>query len=429
MQIECPSCHARASLPESKLGAKVRCSECGRVYVARERGSAASAGGGKSAASARTRQFLLIGGVALVTAIGIALASKRGEQAPAPAAITRAVAAETPRAPAESDGFDAPSVQAVVELVRAAAEGDLDRVRAGLSARAIHARLENANAKDAAGTSASFDALDFEARNMLLEQAALELASGGGAQLTVGLTPYDGRVLESSAESAHVQVDSSVAGTNGEKRSARWRLVREPSGPAGRWKAWSWELYLSPEDLAARERTEKQRAFQQVTLSDGSKVLEREPEPLSHLADTPPELAQRIDALYARMIDLRLTKEASAAQSELIAIGKPAIPILLTGLYEIPLGDEDQVRQVTLIVRALKEMTGQDFGYRPQVAEGSGVGTTSERRASAIKQYFAWWYRNHEKFSAPEKDSSQFDKLNPLTEKEKAWLERNKDQK
>jgi len=422
MQIECPSCHARASLPESKLGAKVRCSECGRVFVSRERGRNASEGGGKSGASARTRQILLIGGAALVTAIGIALASKRGREAAPVVPEQVAAAPSAPRAPAESEGFQASSVQAIVALQRAAADGDLDRLRAALSARAIHARLSG-------DAGASFDALSFEQRNQVLEQAALELASGDSAQLAVGLAPYDGQVLESSAESAHVQVDSSVAGTSGEKRSVRWRLVREPSGAAGRWKAWSWELYVSPEELAERERLakahEKATAVKQVTLSDGSKVLEREPESLGHLEDTPPELAQRIDQLYARMIDLKLTKEASAAQTELIAIGKPAIPILLTGLYEIPLGNEDEVRQVSMIVRALKDMTGQDFGYRPQVAEGSGVGTTAERRASAIKQYFAWWYRNHAKFDGPKQDNSGLETLIPLTDKQKAWLERN----
>ena len=34
MFIECPSCHARAQLPDSKEGAKVRCSECSSVYEA-----------------------------------------------------------------------------------------------------------------------------------------------------------------------------------------------------------------------------------------------------------------------------------------------------------------------------------------------------------------------------------------------------------
>jgi FeS assembly protein IscX len=39
MLIECPFCKATAKLPEDKEGAKVRCSECSKVYVAREKGS------------------------------------------------------------------------------------------------------------------------------------------------------------------------------------------------------------------------------------------------------------------------------------------------------------------------------------------------------------------------------------------------------
>ncbi|MFT5154301.1 MAG: putative Zn finger-like uncharacterized protein, partial [Planctomycetota bacterium] len=39
MIIQCPACSTQAKLPESKEGAKVRCSDCGRVYVARPLGT------------------------------------------------------------------------------------------------------------------------------------------------------------------------------------------------------------------------------------------------------------------------------------------------------------------------------------------------------------------------------------------------------
>jgi predicted Zn finger-like uncharacterized protein len=38
MLTECPSCQARASLPDEKAGSKVRCLDCGRVYVAHAAG-------------------------------------------------------------------------------------------------------------------------------------------------------------------------------------------------------------------------------------------------------------------------------------------------------------------------------------------------------------------------------------------------------
>ena len=43
MIIECPACGARAKLPDSKEGAKVRCSECERIYLAHPSGARASA--------------------------------------------------------------------------------------------------------------------------------------------------------------------------------------------------------------------------------------------------------------------------------------------------------------------------------------------------------------------------------------------------
>ena len=35
MLTQCPNCRARVTLPDDRARARVRCSECGRVYVAR----------------------------------------------------------------------------------------------------------------------------------------------------------------------------------------------------------------------------------------------------------------------------------------------------------------------------------------------------------------------------------------------------------
>ena len=37
MLTQCPSCHARSTLVGEREGAKVRCAECGSVYLARAR--------------------------------------------------------------------------------------------------------------------------------------------------------------------------------------------------------------------------------------------------------------------------------------------------------------------------------------------------------------------------------------------------------
>ena len=121
-----------------------------------------------------------------------------------------------------------------------------------------------------------------------------------------------------------------------------------------------------------------------------------------------------------------LTREATAARNELVEIGRPAIPPLLTKLYEIPLETEEQSIQVNQVVVALREITGQEHGYRPREFLGAATGTTRERRESAIKQWFAWWWRNQKKFTSFEAEDALED-LIELTDEEKAWLERHKD--
>ena len=66
-------------------------------------------------------------------------------------------------------------------------------------------------------------------------------------------------------------------------------------------------------------------------------------------------------------------------------------------------------------------MNGSDF------QSGSAAGTTEERRTSAIKQWFAWWYRNEDKFDKKDESDDGLEGLIELTEKEERWLERHKD--
>ena len=163
----------------------------------------------------------------------------------------------------------------------------------------------------------------------------------------------------------------------------------------GEWKPWSWTEWL-PEAGKRRDR-----GYEIVELSDGSRVVEREPEPLEHLDDTPQELRDQLDELLATMLDLELTSEASRASREVIGIGKPAIPLLLTHLYENGLHSRDDSIRANIAISALREITGEYYGYQPQSLVGA-LGTTEERRQSSIRQWFAWWYRKADTFTGPE---------------------------
>ena len=259
-------------------------------------------------------------------------------------------------------------------------------------------------------------------RDAVLDAAAEELMRGAAKELVADWKPYDGEVVldEGDEVTVHLAVVPRDESLGSVKRTVEWRLARD----GGRWKAWSWSRIITEGELRPERRG--LRGVEKVTLSDGSVVIEREPEPLGHLPTTDAELAARIDRLYRTMIDLDLTREGAAARRELVAIGKPAVPILLTGIYEIPLETRQQTIQVNMIVDALRSITGQSFGWEPMVSEGSGVGTTEERRNSAIRQWFAWWYKKGNRFEVAEKEDA-LEELMELTDEERRWNERHKD--
>ncbi|MEM7309276.1 MAG: zinc-ribbon domain-containing protein [Planctomycetota bacterium] len=419
MLIECPACHARAKLPDSKEGAKVRCGECGRVYLAVPAGQRRSA-----RQSSGSNSGMIIGiGAAVVGVVFLLIANNLtgGDEPKETAAKEEEVEDDGPAH--DPTGWYSDIVQSAVAIHTAAFALNEDKLVTMLDAPQLWARLQALETPEGQPlpTPGEFELLPSTERQLFLTGQAGSLIQGENKALIGDWEPFDGSVIEETDDTATVRLQV-TARAEGDitKRWVEWKLVKRGKN----WKAWSWERWLSPaEQAAARKRARRNKGYEKVVLSDGSKVLEREPEPLAHLDDTPQELRDRIDHLYATMIDLELTKESSAASTELVEIGRPAIPILLTGLYETPLDTQDQSIQVNMMVVALRRITGQYFGYKPQELVGSGVGTSKERRESAIKQWFAWWFRNQDKFEEKELADGLEGKIK-LTDREKAFLDR-----
>ena len=418
MLIECPACHARAKLPDSKEGAKVRCGECGRVYLALPAGSGR---GSRSSSGQNTGLIVGIGAAVVGLIVILLIKNVTGGGSTEPVAKETEPDIEEPMA--DLTGYNSVLCQAAVSVHKAAYDEATDRLLLLLDAPRIWAREQAAATADGQAPPAhdEFALLAGPEREEHLFRYAEDLIKGESKALVADWEPFDGEVIEEDDTSAtvHLQVYARAEG-DVTKRWVEWKVVKTK----GRWKVWSWERWISPaeqKDLLRAKRRNK--GYEKVTLSDGSKVLERVPEPLPHLDDTPPELRAEIDQLYATMIDLELTKESTRARARLQEIGRPAIPILLTGLYEIPLDTEPQSIQVNMIAVALRKITGQYFGYKPQELVGSGTGTSAERRESAIRQWFAWWHRNEKKFIEKEVVDGLEGKFK-LTEREKALIER-----
>jgi predicted Zn finger-like uncharacterized protein len=83
MLTQCPNCRTRAKLPADHAGNKVRCAECGRVFVARADGEESSR---------RARLGLLLGGLAGVLLLLALIVFLRGEWGEAGAADAPAAA-------------------------------------------------------------------------------------------------------------------------------------------------------------------------------------------------------------------------------------------------------------------------------------------------------------------------------------------------
>lgn len=402
MLIECPFCHARAQLPESKEGSKVRCGECGRVYGARP------VGRGKGSSSTNPTPFIVGGLIVVVGAVLYAVINNnKSDPVAVPQPTTQAT--EEP----VSEGWQAPAVQAAAKLHAAAATGNRTTLLARLDGERVY------EARKAEDDKAWSDLEGFE-RSALLEAYVDELMDESNEDAVAKWKPYDGRVVQDNAGELTLRLECTPVAGGPESRTFEWLMLEDGE----RFKAAAWGRYIDPKQ-AAKAAKRKPKGYEKKTLSDGSVVLEREPEPLPYLDSTPDELRAEIEDLYAKIIDLSLTKEMSQAMLRLQEIGKPAVPRLLTGLYETPLEDFDDARKVQNIVIVLRKITSQRFGYEPLTLVGSQMGTTEERRQSSIKQWFAWWYRKGSKFEVAEKHDA-LDDMIEMTPEEKAWLERHK---
>lgn len=103
MLIECPACHTRAKLPDTQAGAKVRCGECGRAYVAH----APYATGRPGARSRATTGLILALSVGTVALISLGIVASRGEPEPSAREPLAATEEPEPLAPPSADTHEA----------------------------------------------------------------------------------------------------------------------------------------------------------------------------------------------------------------------------------------------------------------------------------------------------------------------------------
>lgn len=390
MLIKCPFCQTEAHLPESKEGAKVRCGDCEKVYTARPKGVR-----GKQQDANTTMRLAIGAGAIVVLGIVFALVRRNGSDGTRPVvAATGTAPVAAPEAPVRTSPWDSAPVRVVRDVYAAVAAYDDARTASQFDL----ARVHDARAAEGASLFAALDPAQAAAfKELLLD----ELTDRSLPEALGSWEPFDGEVIHQTDGEVlvHVRVTGLSDETSLETRTMAWSLVRDPQAD-GPWQVTAWERVLTEAEARALRRVAAAHV-EYVELSDGSTVFESAPAPLDHLESTPPELRTRIDRLCVQLIDLSLDPRDNAdAKLELVEIGGPALPGLLTSLVGIKLETQDEAIQVNLLNQCLEEITGHYTGYKPNLKKGSALGTTAERRESAVKQWFAWWHRKGAKFVA-----------------------------
>jgi hypothetical protein len=425
MLIECPFCKATAKRPEDKEGAKVRCSECSKVYVAREKGS-------KVKKSSVNGTSLGIAGGAVIL-IGIfAFFANQHDSKPAPTPKPPPV--KEPELVIDHVGWDSELVKFVRNLYDAAAsynEGmlisSIDGARFAAHLATLQPLAEGEDpAAQAAAAAADFAELGPAKQQDYVLAIAQEFMRGTDDNSPHFWKPVEGRVLEPDLLSATVRVTVDKRPEEGQKgiaesRTYDWHLSR--ASQQTKWKIWAWERYMSDAERRALAASKKVKTTR-VTLEDGTSLYQAEMHHLEHLEDTPAEVRAQIEKLIPVMLDFTLRpKENNVARDELVAIGKPAIPMLLNQFYEIKIidtMDDPSLTQVNMVYDTLKQITGYAPGFSPL------PGQSEERRTMALKAYFAWWERNGKKFTAPKEQKDLLEDLIVPTEREKREIEKAK---
>ena len=390
MIIECPACGARAKLPDNKEGAKVRCIECERVYVARASGRAGSS------RTSQGNSAVPIGiGAGVVALVAVLLMVKGGKDEVKKPDLPEV---EAPRevVVTDSTGWDSKLIKDARKLHDKAFQTEEFALQSSLSWPHVWARMQLDPADPEATLNlAGYEGLDADAIDAFRGGVMSTLLSTDASNLVGSWKPFDGNVVSESDTDAVLHLAIEPRGEEGATgtRNIEWKLVKV----GGKWKAWSWERWQSPEELKAG-RVARKKSYEKKTLSDGSKVIEGEPGPVPYMDETSAEQRKDIDALIAKLIDPNLpAKELTRTRGELELHGKHAIPPLLTKFYEMNqtgFADMDAAIQAQMVHSMLSDLTG----YVTTFSAHEALGATDERRDSGVRQWFGWYNRKFKRF-------------------------------
>ncbi|MCB9889632.1 MAG: hypothetical protein H6836_08645 [Planctomycetes bacterium] len=395
--ISCPNCAARYRLAEENLESKVTCTQCHRAFF-----PLASAGARRKPVDNSKPIIYGIVGVFAIIIVGV-LINYMSKSAP-----------ETPKkksdAPVVVDtGGNTPEVRAVRSWAQAV--GDKDTLNTELYSDlaalqklfAIEPKVkfeQTFGDKKKELTKQILDAL-FTADQTLVFRAykpsygsivdpAMVAKKTGRVKLS--LYPRDSSV---HSESAEVEVSYGFDPRDNRFRVDGWNVVTMARADF---------LAEKLDNKTSKKKHQKHKLIgattKRATTFAGKKIEVEEAElvPLPHLDSTSPEDRKEIDSLIDKLVDIHASgMHFNRAARALEKYGKAAIPRVLNKMYETKMGSQDDVLVVNRLCRFLRTLSGWRFGFSPQDHKGSDLGGSEKERISALKQWYAWWARYHDR--------------------------------
>lgn len=372
MLIACPFCKTQAQISEELEGSKVKCPSCKKTYAALE----------KVTDRDRTLTPLRIVIAALVVPVvgGLFLyMTKKTAHDDAPQTPATRSAGALAAAPASDPASSEPAAPQTKWDTAA-----LDAVKALFSA---------AYAFDIERTADALSGPDARERAKRLIQSEDE-------QAFARWKPGDLRILRQDEVRATVWAPLVSRERSGATSEYEFQLAKD----GGRWRVAEWKLARG----AGAEGGAAGQAPPGDTKASAAERLKVtvEPRRLEHLASTDAALRERIDGLFARMLDLSLSPtENVRASDELSEIGKPALPVLLNGILETRVVDVESMSQVVLINQTLQRITDHPTVFAP----GPDTAKVEELRLKTVKSWFEWWGYSGERFQNRPKLPDPFD--------------------
>jgi hypothetical protein len=387
IQVSCPQCAAEYLVTEDVLEEKIECTECHRVFF------------GKSTAGKRvkppdyTKAYVAFG-IGAVAIIGIFVAMGSGGSEPSKKAEPTAAA---PKAPQYTLGSHPRALQLTKWAQAIGGDNDLvARTHSDLAAlgNAIGVTGDEATILKALREHGSTRYL----RELQCDSAALLAEADMTAQQGKGMvfvTPKPGNDDYKKNTRGEIEVAFHMDGEQVKVRAFEVKL--KPI----------WNPNKSDPSLISFKPNADINAPKATEINDkaGARtVLESEPAAVPHWKQATPELQKLADDVVAGI----LASAAPDAPGTLFNRSvdrvrsmderKAAVPRILNAMYELYGDVNANNMKLSQLNRALVTITGYAVNY--QVENGSDPAKDKKERESCVRQWFAFWWKHHEKLDA-----------------------------